>query len=132
GARPPVVRSGSRWASAGRPDGLVSVVLGLHGFRDAAVDTAVDANAFGVCSATPYLTATEHPGGSAVHVSLVVLTGDRVEPDALGEAFEVAVDGERVTVVFPGGERVELALGAEPGYARHPVGGGTPVRWPAG
>jgi len=131
GSRAPSVHTGPGWARACRPDGLSSVVVGLRGLPDAAVATAVDANAYGVRSATPYLTAP-HPGGSAVYVSLVALTGDRVDPAALAETFAVAVDGDAVTVTFPDGERVEVALGAAPSYVRRPAGGGTPVRWPAG
>lgn len=79
----------------------------------------------------PYLTMPDHPGGSAVFVSLVALTGDRVEPDALHDSVAVAVDGDRVTVTFPDGERIEVTLGAETTYTRYPVTGGAPVRWPA-
>ncbi|MGN9911539.1 DUF2264 domain-containing protein [Phytohabitans sp. LJ34] len=131
GSRPPSVHTGPGWARVSRPDGLSSVVVGLHGLGGAAVAPAVDANAYGVRSATPYLTGP-HPGGSAVFVSLVALTGDRVEPAALADAFAVAVDGDTVTVTYPDGERVEVALGDTPSYARHPAGGGTPVRWSAG
>jgi hypothetical protein len=127
GPRPPTVHTGSGWARVARPDGLTSVMLALHGFRDAAVARALDANAFGACSATPYLTA---PGGTGVYVSLVVLTGDRVDPEALHASIRVAVNGDlagdRVTVRFPDGERVELTAR---GYARYPADGGTPVHW---
>jgi hypothetical protein len=129
-AHPPAVHTGAGWARVSRPDGLSSVVVALHGFRDAAVSGAVDANAYGACSATPYLTASGHPGGTAVYVSLVVLTGDRVVPGALRESIVASVDGERVGVEFPDGERVDVVLGPEPGYARRPVAG-PPVRWPS-
>ena len=114
----------SRWAGASRPDGLASVVAVLRGFGDAAVAGAVDANAYDACSATPYLTAPAHPGGSAVYVSLIALTGDRVVPGALRESVVAAVDGDTVSVGFPDGERFEVVLGAEPAYARCPVAGG--------
>jgi hypothetical protein len=130
GAHPPAVSAGSRWARVSRPDGLSSVMLALHGFGAAAVTRAVDANALGVCSATPYLTATRHPGGSALYVSLVVLTGDRVDPAALRRSVAVGIDGDRVTVRFPDGERVELGLGATVTYARRSPDGGTPSAWP--
>ena len=74
----------------------------------AAIAEALDANAFGVCSATPYLVAPNHPGGSAVHVSLIVLTGDRVDPAALRTSIRVSVDGDQVTVRLPDGERIEV------------------------
>jgi hypothetical protein len=112
------------------PDGLTSVVVALHGFRAAATTEALDANAFGVCSATPYLMASDHPGGSAVYVSLIVLTGDRVDPAALRESITVSVAGDRATIRLPDGERIEVVLGAQVTYARHPVDG-APVRWPA-
>ncbi|RSM59807.1 hypothetical protein DMB66_26520 [Actinoplanes sp. ATCC 53533] len=129
GDRPPAVHIGPGWARASRPDGLASVVVTLHGFGAAAVAGAVDANAYGVCSATPYLTAPGHPGGSAVYVSLIALTGDRVVPGALRESVMATVDGDTVGVRFPDGERVEVVLGAEPAYARYPVAG-APVHWP--
>ncbi|GAB3973919.1 DUF2264 domain-containing protein [Plantactinospora veratri] len=132
GTRPPSVDTGPGWAAVRRPDGLASVLIGRHGLRDAAVARALDANAYGVFSATPYLTAPAHPGGSAVYVCLVALTGDRVDPTAVAESVTVLVDGDRVVVTFPDGERVELTLGAQAGYARFPAGGGAPVRWPAG
>jgi hypothetical protein len=130
-ARPLSVHTGPGWARVGRPDGLTSVAVALHGLRSAAVARAVDANAYGTHSATPYLTAPGHPGGSALYVSLVALTGDRAEPAALRESVAVSVDGDRATVRFPDGERVEVVLGARPSYARHPAGGGPPVRWAA-
>ncbi|MFC6022124.1 DUF2264 domain-containing protein [Plantactinospora solaniradicis] len=127
-ARPPAADLGSGWARVSRPDGLASVVVALHGSGEAAIARAVDASAYGACSATPYLTASDHPGGSAVYVSLVALTGDRVVPGALREAVVVAVDGDRVGVHFPDGERIEVMLGARPAYARYPVVGAS-VHW---
>lgn len=132
GSRAPSVHTGPGWARVSRPDGISSVAVGLHALRDAAVAAAVDANAYGVRSATPYVTAPPHPGGSAVYASLMALTGDRIDPAALAESVAVSVDGDAVTVTFPDGERVEVALGATPSYVRHPAGGATPVRWPAG
>jgi hypothetical protein len=123
---------GRHWAAVRRPDGLTSIAVALHGLRSAAVARAMDANAYGACSATPYLTAARHPGGSAVYVSLVALTGDRVEPAALRRSVTVSVTGDRVKVRFPDGERIEVELGSQPGYARYPAGGGTPVRWQRG
>lgn len=111
------------------PDRLASVVVALHGFRAAAAAEALDANAFGVCSATPYLVAPDHPGGSAVYVSLIVLTGDRVDPAMLQESITAFVAGDRVTVRLPDGERIEVVLGAQVTYARYPVDG-APEHWP--
>jgi hypothetical protein len=129
-SRPPSVHTGRSSALVSRPDGLTSVAVGLHGFGEAAAARAIDANAYGACSATPYLTAPAHPGDSAVYVSLVALTGDRADPDALAESVAVTVDGDRVGVTFPDGERVDLELGAALTYTRWPVGSGKPVRWP--
>jgi len=123
---------GREWAAVRRPDGLTSVAVALHGLRNAAVARAMDANAYGACSATPYLTSPRHPGGSAVYVSLVALTGDRVEPAALRRSVTLSVTGDHVSVQFPDGERIEVELGSQPCYARYPAGGGTPVRWACG
>jgi hypothetical protein len=131
GAGPPVVQEDQRWASVALPDGLASVIVALFGFGAAGAARAVAANAFGPCSATPYLVAPEHPGGTAIYVSLVVLTADRVDPAALLASVRTEVDGDRVTVGFVDGERVELDLGPQPGYARYPAGGGPTLRWPA-
>jgi hypothetical protein len=130
GPQPPSVHIGHRWVQVSRPDGLTSVAVALHGFRDAAAAQAVDANAFGVYSSTPYLTSTGHPGGSAVYISLIALTGDRIDPAALHASVTATIDGDQVMVRFPDGERVEVGLGDRVTYARHPVGG-TPVYWPA-
>lgn len=130
GPQPPSVHIGHRWVQVSRPDGLTSVAVALHGFRDAAAAQAVDANAFGVYSSTPYLTSTGHPGGSAVYISLIALTADRIDPAALHASVTATIDGDQVMVRFPDGERVEVGLGARVTYARHPVGG-TPVCWPA-
>lgn len=130
GPRPPMARTGHLWSQVGLPDGLTSGVVALHGFRAATTTEAVDANAFGVCSATPYLVAPDHPGGSAVYVSLIVLTGDRVDPDVLRESVTASVAGDLTTVRLPDGEHIEVELGARVTCARCPVDG-SPVRWPA-
>ncbi|WP_262505853.1 hypothetical protein [Streptomyces sp. TRM68367] len=130
GPRRLAVRNSRRCGHVGRVDGLTSVVVALHGFRATATAEAVDANAFGVCSATPYLVAPDHPGGSAVYVSLVVLAGDRVDPAALRASVTASVDGDQVTLRLPDGERIEVVLGTRVSYARYPVEG-EPVRWPS-
>jgi hypothetical protein len=129
--RPPAAALGPGWARVDGPDGRASVMLAVHGFDTAAVARAADANAFGACSAAPYLSAPGHPGGTALFAGLVVLTGDRVDPGALRAAVEVQVDGDGSPGRYPDGERVDVVLGPGPAYARHPAGGGTPVRWPA-
>lgn len=125
------VHTGHRWAHVSRPDGLASVVVALHGFSGASVARAIDANALGVCSATPYVTAPQHPGGTAVYVSLVALTGDRIVPDVLLQSVAVRVDGDKAGVHFPDEEQVEVVFGEQLAYVRMPADGVTPIRWPA-
>lgn len=130
GAAGPAVTVGDGWASAVRPDGLCSAVVGLHGWTAAGARGDAEANAFGPRSATPYLTAPAHPGGDAVYVSLVVLSGDAVHPDALRAAFAVSVAGRDVVVRYPDGELVRLHLGdPAPRYRRVPPAG-PPVATP--
>lgn len=126
---PPTAGDDPAWALATRPDGLGSAMVALHGYQSAEVTRAASANAFGPCSAAPCLVSPDHPGGTTVHVSLVVLTGDRLDPAALRESVRTTVEDDAVTVVFPDGERIELALGENPAYARHPVDTAAAVRW---
>jgi hypothetical protein len=113
GEEPPTARSGELWASARRADGLVSVVRGLHGYTTAGVATAAGANAFGRHSATPYVLADAHPGGTAVYVSLVLLTGA-----AEARPPEVRVDGDQVTLDLPGGDSATIRLTETPTCVR--------------
>ncbi|MEU4223448.1 DUF2264 domain-containing protein [Nonomuraea sp. NPDC026600] len=113
---------GGVWAAARRPDGLVSVVRGLHGYTGAGVATAEDANAFGRHSATPYVIADAHPGGTAVYVSLVLLTG---ADEALRPAV-VRVEGDQVTLELPGGDSATIRLTGSPTCARVVNGGDLP------
>jgi hypothetical protein len=111
-----------------RPDGVTSAIVALHGYPArgaAAVSRALDANAFGPCSATPFLSAPNHPGTPAVYVSAVVLSGDPVYPSALRAALRVTVRDQQVSVVFPPGERVDIWLGDEVRYRRDDI------TWPA-
>nr|WP_277605899.1 DUF2264 domain-containing protein [Glycomyces sp. L485] len=129
-AHPPLVNTDRTWALATRPDGLTSAIIALHGFASAGVSRAVAANALGQCSAAPYLVAPDHPEGATVHVSLVVLTGDRVDPKALQDSIGVTVEADQVKVRFPDGESVEVTLGGEPSYTRRPADSEASVRWP--
>ena len=128
--RPPSARVSARSARVRRPDGLTSAMLALHGFQHAATARGVNTNAIGPCSATPYLTAPAHPGGSAVYLSLAVLSGDRLALDALRMSVTTTVDGDRVKVTFSDGERIEVVLGTHLAYTRHPAGGAAPLHWP--
>nr|WP_199035381.1 DUF2264 domain-containing protein [Glycomyces salinus] len=126
----PTARSGDAWSLVTRPDGLGSAMVALHGYQTAGVARAASANAFGPCSAAPCLSAPDHPGGTTIHASLAVLTGDRLDPAALAESVRAEVDGDQVTVRFPDGERVEVTLGERPAYARHPADAAEAVHWP--
>ena len=118
GDLPPVASIGAGFATVRRPGGLSSAIVGLHGYGTGDVSRALDANAFGPCSATPFLLAPEHPGEPAVFVSVVVLSGDPVYPEALRAALRVTVRERHVSVVFPPGERVDLWLDDEVRYRR--------------
>ncbi len=114
------------WASAVCRDGLASVLIGLYGWAEAGVHQDAQASAFGPLSAVPYLTSGPRRDAATVHVSLVVLTGDGVDPDALASAIHAqagtaevapaqdggAADGGgwRVLIQLPG-ETAELRLG---------------------
>jgi hypothetical protein len=103
------------WANAIRGDGLACVIVGLHGWAEAGVREEAQANAMGPRSAVPYLVSGARQDAATVHVSLVVLSGDAVDPEVLAAAVRaesVAVhdDGWRVLIRLPG-EIAELALG---------------------
>jgi hypothetical protein len=115
---PPVTRvdgghHGRPWALAHRPDGLTSLVLGLHGWADGGVREEAGATAFGPCSAVPYLVSAPRQQTETVSVTLVTLTGDAVRPEALSAMVSAAVSGRTVRLRLPG-ETVELALGQVP------------------
>ncbi|HEY3504244.1 MAG TPA: DUF2264 domain-containing protein [Actinocatenispora sp.] len=126
GGTAPTAATGTGWATATTPAGLTAAVVGLAGWTSAGVHADAEANAFGPCSATPYLRAT-HPGGDTVYVGLVVLSGDAVHPDALADGFAVTVADRTVVVRYPDGELVRLRLGDVPAgvarYQRVPVEG---------
>ncbi|MER7619633.1 hypothetical protein ABT361_48595, partial [Nonomuraea wenchangensis] len=83
---------------------------GLHGFTSAGVVTGAGVNAFGACSATPYVTCPAHPGGTAVYVSLLLLTAAPGEPPLP----EVRVTADEVVVTPSTGEPVRVPLREEP------------------
>ncbi|MET7280945.1 DUF2264 domain-containing protein [Kribbella sp. NPDC005582] len=97
-------------ASARNDEGLLSAIVGLHGYDAAGVHRGLGANAFGPHSATPYLTAP-HQGEPLVLVSAVVLTRDALRPEALAEGIDVAVTGTTVRITLPGGDSEVVTLG---------------------
>ncbi|TYB57779.1 DUF2264 domain-containing protein [Nonomuraea sp. PA05] len=117
----PDLREGDSLALARRPDGLTSAVRALHGYSGTGVVTAVDANAFGRHSAVPYAFATAHPGGTALYVSLVWLSGTAVEPPGVSVRIE---DGETVVLTLDGGETVTVRMGDVPSATRSLLAGG--------
>jgi hypothetical protein len=103
-------------ASAVCPDGLASVIVGLCGWAEAGVREDAQATALGPRTAVPYLLSGPRPDAATVHVSLVVLTADAVDQDALAGAISArlapvqAGEGWRVQIRLPG-ETAELRLG---------------------
>jgi hypothetical protein len=108
----PEATAGARAASARNDEGLLSAVVGLHGYDEAGVHRGLGANPFGAHSATPYLTA-RHNGDPLVLVSAVLLTGDALRPEALAEGIDVAVDGTTVRISLPGGGAEVVELGQD-------------------
>ncbi|SEU25837.1 DUF2264 domain-containing protein [Nonomuraea wenchangensis] len=108
---PPGTHTEGVRAVARRPDGLTSAARGLHGFTSAGVVTGDGVNAFGPCSATPYVTCPAHPGGTAVYVSLILLTAAPGEPPLP----EVRVTADEVVVTPSTGGPVRVPLREEPG-----------------
>ncbi|WP_188192150.1 DUF2264 domain-containing protein [Nonomuraea sp. SYSU D8015] len=111
---PPAADAADTWALARRADGLTSVVRGLHGYTGAGVATARGVNAFGPHSATPYVICADHPGGTAVYVSLVLLTAAGQEPPVP----DVRVDGDEVVLSTPDTEPIRVRLTGEPECVR--------------
>jgi hypothetical protein len=98
------------WACAIAEGGLASLVVGLHGWVAAAVREEAEANAFGPRSAVPYLVSAPRAAAESVYVTLVILTGEGIHPEALSTAVTAQVRGATVLVSFPG-ETVELQVG---------------------
>jgi hypothetical protein len=103
---PVATDTGPGWALARRRDGLTSYVAALHGFDVANVHGNEETNAFGPYSATPCIETSRAAGGEYVHVSLVVLTGEHLDPDALRTCVDsVEVCGRTVTIRCGDGEQ---------------------------
>ncbi|MGI5149405.1 DUF2264 domain-containing protein [Plantactinospora sp. CA-294935] len=130
GAEPPSVQTRGHHALVRRPDGLTGLVRALHGFTTAGVARATDASAFGAHAATPFVTA-DHPGGTAVYVSLVALFAAPSDDSRTADVLDVT--GTRVMVRLPGGDTVTLRLGdgpdTTPTWVRTTADGRTVV-WP--
>ncbi|MEV6103704.1 DUF2264 domain-containing protein [Streptomyces sp. NPDC051940] len=100
----PSATTGESWAQTRTADGLTSTIAGVYGWdTEPGIARATDANAFGPHSATPYLTLTDHPGGTTVHVALVGLTRG---PLPAPEGVVVREEGAEVVVDFPDGSAV--------------------------
>ncbi len=110
-AQSPFASSGPDWALARTAEGLSSALVALYGWdggeEGAAVARDVETHAYGPYSAVPYLRSAPRAGGRSIHVSLVVLSRDRVHPEALRTAVRVRVDGEAVVLTFLDGRTVE-------------------------
>lgn len=107
--------TGQVWATAANTAGLTSTVVGLHGWSKAALGREVQANAFGSHSLTPYLLSEPRRENETVHVTLVVLTADRVDPDALRSSIDVTVEGRTVDLRLADGQRFRVRLGEDSG-----------------
>jgi hypothetical protein len=101
-------------ALARRPDGLCSAVRALYGFTGKGVVTAEGTNAFARHSATPYVIADAHPGGTAVYVTLVQLAAQ--EPPTVA----ARVEDDLVVLSLP--ETVTVHLGDTPTCERVSAG----------
>ncbi|MFI7319591.1 DUF2264 domain-containing protein [Streptomyces venezuelae] len=105
----PHTECGPGWALTRTTTGLTSAVVALHGWdEEAGTAREVAANAYGPHSATPFLTATNHPGGTGIHVTLFALSQETVDPGALRDAISCTVDGDTVHVRFPDGTTLAL------------------------
>jgi hypothetical protein len=110
GAAPPEAGTRTYSALVRRADGLTGLVRALFGFTTAGVTRAADASAFGGHVAVPFV-AADHPGGTAVYVSLVAVAG--APPDEAWRAHVVGVVGTGVTVRLPGGDTVTVDMAVE-------------------
>lgn len=117
---PPDERVGDGWSAVRRDDGLTSVITALHGFDAAGIHRSEGANALGRHAATPYLT-HRALGAEAIFVSLVVLTGDDVDPENMrnvvtglevsGREVVLCIDGEWWFLQLVAPEHVERTIG---------------------
>jgi hypothetical protein len=114
GPEPPEAETGPGGCVVRRGDGLLSAIFGLHGFGAAEVRRHDGSNAFGRHSATPFLLSPGEIPVEGVFASLVFL-GRAVAAPFDGAARpgplpRVVVDGRRVEVACPDGERFFVQL----------------------
>jgi hypothetical protein len=109
---PPAGAADGHAAVVRTPAGLTAAVVGLYGWSGAEVVRYADANAYGRHSATGCLRARLPPSGRGTFASLIVLTGEAVDPAALRRDIGVSVDGDRVTLRLPDGKTVPVPLAA--------------------
>jgi hypothetical protein len=103
--------TGADVAWAWRGDGLASTVAVVRGSAVGAIDEATGANAFGLHSATPYVTIDATVGEMiAVLVCLSKVTAGPVASAGL----RVTSDGSATTVTWPDGSQDEVDLPAPP------------------
>jgi hypothetical protein len=87
------------------PTASRSLVAGLHGYGETGVQHLKGTNAMARHSASPWVGSRQDPSSEAVHVSLVVLTGTRLDPDAATATIAgLEVTGRQVIVHCSNGE----------------------------
>jgi hypothetical protein len=101
----PETTTGAAWASARLNNGLTSFIGGLYGFEAGTIQARTGTNPFGRHSATPYLTARRSTSPEAVYVSLVVLSGGRIDSqEILAGIGSIEVSGRQVAIACRDGE----------------------------
>lgn len=102
---PPETTAGPLWSSVWSREGLTSLICGLHGFESSGVQELSDTNPFGSRSAVPYLVAQHARSTEAIYISLVLLSGRRVDPAEVVRHIEtVDVKGRAVSISSRSGE----------------------------
>lgn len=109
---PPYAQIGEGCALVRSGSGLVSYLAGLHGFGSAGVARFEGTNAFGRHSASPFLESFGAVEGEAVYVSLVVLTREELDLEAVRAGIAVRVDRRVVEITFDDDERFLVQLGS--------------------
>ncbi|CAM5339378.1 hypothetical protein SALBM135S_05654 [Streptomyces alboniger] len=114
----PLAHTSQAQAAVRRTDGLVSAVVGLHGWTAAHVHHAYAANAFGAHSVVPYLSGITGPAQESIYVSAILLSGSHPGPleQALPHDITITVttDALGVHLRAPGRPRSLISPGAWP------------------